>query len=300
MVHVAAATALIACSATMIKVVSLAARLAPLPRPILLIGETGVGKRLLARLIHSESGRAGNLSVAAGSELGDRAEGLHDALERARGGTLLLDQLPFCSRAVQSTILRVLEEGENRAGAGHRDGPPAYRLIVASDRPLEDLAADGRVLADFRWWIGQFLIAVPPLRERAGDIAALSYHFLECARQEFSATGPTLFEPKALNRLLTYPWPGNIPQLRGVVERSWVRAVAGNVERIGVTELPSDALADGDRVALNVAARRDLSLWAFERAGHDRKRAAELLGVHPNTIANHRRASTRERGPALL
>ncbi len=292
MVHVAAAAAVIASSAAMAKVVSLAARLAPLPRPILLVGETGVGKGMLARLIHSGSRRPGPFAIAAGSELAEPSGDLRKALERARGGTLFLDQLPFWPQAAQNNILRAFEDESIQAGRGQGESPPACRLIAASDKSLEQLVEEGRLLAEFRWWIGQFVITVPPLRERAGDIAALSYHFLDRVRQEFSETGPTLFDPKALARLVTYRWPGNIRELRGVVEWSWLRASSGQTERIGVGDLPPQVVTDASRVRLDLAGRRDLSRWAFERAGHDRKRAAELLGVHPNTIDNHRRASS--------
>ena len=286
MVHLAAATAVIACSGAMVKAVTLAKRFASLPRPILLVGETGTGKSVLARFIHSQSGRAGSLVVAAGSEGAEPSvealDGLHKALERARTGTLFLDQLPLWPRAAQTAILRAVEEESQ-----------ACRFIVASDRSLNELVDEGRLIAAFRWWIGHFVIDVPPLRERFADIAALSYHFLDSARHEFSEPGPAFIDPKALNRLLTYHWPGNVRELRGVVEWSWLRLAAERGERIGVADLPPYVLADGSRGRLNLAGRRDLSVWAFERAGHDRKRAAELLGVHPNTIDNHRRVAAR-------
>jgi len=124
------------------------------------------------------------------------------------------------------------------------------------------------------------------------DIAALSYHFFDRIREELGGPGPALIEPEALERLVTYRWPGNVRQLRSVVEWSWVQAAASAAERIRTTDLPpSVALDSSSREAVDLEGRHALSRWAFERAGCNRRRAADLLGVHPNTIDNHRRAA---------
>src|SRR6266568_4428921 len=268
MVHVAiAAGAFVACSAAMAEAIALARRLAPLPRPIAVVGETGVGKRLLAQFVHAHSGRAGPFVTVHGAEVSDsmqppltgddrRASGpgparLRATFERAQNGTLFLADLPLWPRATQSAVLPAL-----------------------------------------RWWIGEFVIPVPPLRGRFVDIAALSYHFLDRAQAEFGGSVPMVLEPEALDRLLTYRWPGNVRQLRGAVEWSWVQAAASAVDRIRIVDLPPPVVRDDTAaVAVDLEARRELSRWAFERAGGNRKRAAQLLGVHPNTIDNHRRAA---------
>ena len=301
MVHVVVvAGAVIACSTAMMEAVALARRLAPLPRAIALVGETGVGKRLIARFIHTHSGRAGPFVTVQGGEVSDsmqppltgddrRASGpgqarLRATFERAQNGTLFLVDLPLWPRAAQSAVLRVVEEGTL--------APPTSRLIVASQYGLDELVDDGRLLPAFRWWIGDFIIAMPPLRGRFVDIAALAYHFLDRARAEFGGSVPMVLEPEALDRLLTYRWPGNVRQLRGAVEWSWVQAAASAVDRIRVIDLPPPVVRDDAAAfAVDLEARRELSRWAFERAGGDRKRAAQLLGVHPNTIDNHRRAA---------
>ncbi len=291
------------------KAVALARRLAPLPRPILLVGETGVGKRLLARFIHSCSGRPGDFVAVAGSELSEAL--LHDEFashdpgafvsahrrlrgpfERAQSGTLFLDELPLWPRAVQSMVLRALDEGLIARRGAERELPVNWRLIVASQRALDDLVDDGRLVPALRWWLDEFVIAVPPLRGRFVDIAALSYHFFDRIREELGGPGPALIEPEALERLVTYRWPGNVRQLRSVVEWSWVQAAASAAERIRTTDLPpSVALDSSSREAVDLEGRHALSRWAFERAGCNRRRAADLLGVHPNTIDNHRRAA---------
>lgn len=255
MVHVAvAAGALVACSAAMLETVALARRLAPFPLPIALVGETGVGKRLLARLIHIHSGRTGPFVIVRGGEVsdsaqptltGDERQGLGQGETRLRGpfepaqnGTLFLEDLPLWPLHAQSAVLRVLDEGAIAPREVERGLPLRCRLIVASQRPLDELVTDGRLLPALRWWIGEFVIHVPPLRGRFLDIAALSYHFLDRARDEFGTSVPTVVEPKALDRLLTYPWPGNVRQLRRAVDWSCVQAVTSSADRIRLTDLP--------------------------------------------------------------
>lgn len=307
MVHVAVAASVIACSAAMIKTVALAKRLAPLPRPIVLVGETGVGKRLLARFIHFHSGRAGAFVAVGGGDVlaatpplaGDGPDALTGShvrsqgpFERAQNGTLFLDALPLWPLVTQSAVLRAVGEGLIPRRGTERDLPLSCRLIVASQQPLDELVGDGRLLPALRWCIGEFVITVPPLRGRFGDIAALAYHFLDRAREEFGGPGPTVVEPEALARLVTYRWPGNARQLCGVVEWSWIQAAAAVADRIGIEHLPPYVVADdAGRIAIDLEGRRELSRWAFERARGSRNRAAALLGVHPNTIDNHRRAA---------
>src|ERR1700758_5554882 len=170
MVHVAAAAAVVACSAAMMEAVTLARRLAPLPRAIALVGETGVGKRLIARLIHTHSGRSGPFVILGGDEVSDstplpvpgderRAFGAGQArirgpFERAQNGTLFLEDLPLWPRDAQNAVLRVLDEGAIAPRGIERGLPLSCRLIVASQRPLDELVNDGRLLPAFRWWIG--------------------------------------------------------------------------------------------------------------------------------------------------
>lgn len=309
MVPLAAAAAVVACSAAMMEAVTLARRLALLPRPIALVGETGVGKRLIARFIHAHSGRAGPFVTVGGGEVSDSTPPLRTGddrwafgagqtrlrgpYERAQNGTLFLEDLPLWPREAQSAVLRVLDEGVIAPRGIERGLPLNCRVIVASQRALDELVSDGRLLPAFRWWIGEFVIAVPPLRGRFVDIAALSYHFLDRARAELGGGVPTVLEPEALDRLLSYRWPGNVRQLQGAVEWSGVQAAASATDRIRIADLPPPVVRDETAAVLvDLEARRALSRWAFERAGGDRKRAAHLLGVHPNTIDNHRRAAT--------
>jgi len=306
MVHAGVgAEAVIACSTAMLKTVALAQRLAPLPRALLLVGESGVGKGLLARFVHAHSGRHGDFVAVAGGELSESL--LHDQLvghepgaftgaslrfrgpfERARNGTLFLDELPLWPRAAQSAVLRAVDEGLLTRLGSERELRVNCRLILASHEPLEQLVAEGQLLPDLRWRIGEFVITVPPLKGRFVDIAALAYHFLDRVREEFPSRGPIWVEPEALEQLLTYRWPGNARQLRGVIEWSWTQAAADGAERIRLGDLPPYVAVDETaRAVVNLDGRRALTRWAFEQAGGSRRRAADLLGFHPNTIHNH-------------
>ncbi len=284
--------AIIASSAAMLRAVELARRFAPLPRPVVLVGQTGVGKGLLARFIHVQSGRVGNLVAVAGGDLSESL--LHDqlagheagaftgahhrvrgAFERAQLGTLFLDELPLWSRAAQSAVLRAVDERVITRLGAERELSLDCRVVVASNRSLGELVDDGLLLADLRWRIGEFVIEVPPLAGRAADIAALAYHFLDRSREEFGAPGPIFFAPEALDRLLTFGWPGNARQLRGVVEWSWTHAGLQSNERIELQHLPAYVSLDrGPRIALGSAERRSLTAWAYERTGRSRRRAA--------------------------
>jgi DNA-binding NtrC family response regulator len=200
--------------------------------------------------------------------------------------------LSLWSHGAQSAVLRAVDERLITRLGAERELPLDCRVVFASNQPLAALVSSGRLLSDLRWRIGEFVIEIPPLAGRVVDVAALSYHFLDEARTEFGP-GPVLFDPCALERLVTYHWPGNVRQLRGVVEWSWTLAAMDAVERIGLTHLPASVLRDeAARVPLDSSTRHALSRWAYDRAGRSRTAAGELLGLHPNTIDNHRRAAT--------
>ncbi len=312
MVPVVAATGtVIAFSAAMVKALTLAKRLARLPRPLLLLGPSGVGKGLLARVIHAHSGRPGEFVAVAGGELSesllqDQLVGhepgaftgaqrqVRGAFERAQNGTLFLDELPLWSLAAQSAVLRAVDEAVVTRLGGERELALNCRLLFASNRPVQRLVDEGRLLPDLQWRIRDFVIEVPPLAGRFVDIAAHSYQALDAAAHELGGCGPSVIAPEALEQLLTYQWPGNVRQLRSVIEWAWIQAETDGAKQIEIVHLPLYVVQDRARwVEPDRGARRDLTVWAFERAGHNRKLAATLLGVHPNTIDYHRRAVSR-------
>ena len=199
-------------------------------------GETGTGKELIARTIHQKSARhAGpfvTLNCAAvpaeliESELFGHEKGSFTGaatrhigkFEQAAGGTLFLDEIGDMPLAMQSKLLRVLEEGEIERVGGDKPIPVDARVVVATHRNLEEMVRQGSFRADLFHRIYVFPIALPPLRERAEEIPALAEYF---AAQVASQNGwrPKHFSPESLEILQRYAWPGNVRELRNVVER---------------------------------------------------------------------------------
>lgn len=289
----------------------LATRYARIPDAVLLLGETGVGKGLVARLMHALSGRSGEFVGMSGGQLVDSL--LHSqlfghvkgaftgaeravagAFERARGGTALLDELQLWPLAAQSAVLQAVDEGLMLRLGAERYMQVPCRLLFASNRPLDELESEGRLLKDLRYRIGDFTVEIPPLRERRVDVAALAYFFLDQRRLAAGAAAgiPVLFEASALHRLVTFDWPGNARQLKGAVAYAFVHAAweaEGNgAGRIEDRHLPP-YLSAGPRRMMDAATRAEVTEWALERVGGERRAAAAMLGVHPNTIDNRRK-----------
>jgi DNA-binding NtrC family response regulator len=219
-------------SAAMRSLLDLATLAAENDSPVLLQGETGVGKGVLARWIHEHSPReampfvelscAGLRGELIASELFGHARGAFTSavadrqglLDIADGGTLFLDEIGELDPSVQSQFLKVLEEKRYRRLGDVRERRSAFRLICASNR---DLAADtetGRFRADLHYRINVFPIAIPPLRERPEDIPGLVASVLESLRS------PVGVSPEAMAVLRGYPWPGNVRELKNALERA--------------------------------------------------------------------------------
>ncbi|WP_372395789.1 sigma-54-dependent Fis family transcriptional regulator [Azospirillum sp. HJ39] len=230
-------------------------RLAPLPVPILIEGETGVGKELFARAIHGHSMVAGGPFVPfncgavsremLGSELfgyvrgaftGAAAEGRAGRFELADGGTLCLDEIGELPLDLQPYLLRVLEEGVlYRIG----DGTPrrvSVRLLAMTNRNLRQEVAAGRFRRDLYHRLAVTALRVPPLRERQGDVPRLIAHFNgQLAARH--GRGPVRFTAEAFERLHRYDWPGNVRELRNLVERAVLLSTGGIV---GIDDLPEE------------------------------------------------------------
>ncbi|GAA5185874.1 phage shock protein operon transcriptional activator [Ferrimonas gelatinilytica] len=216
-------------------------KVAPLSKPVLIIGERGTGKELIAERLHFLSQRWEQpyvkLNCAALNEnlleselfghesgsftgAGKRHEG---RFERANGGTLFLDELANTSGLIQEKLLRVIEYGEFERVGGNRTLRTEARLICATNEDLPRLAAEGRFRADLLDRLAFDVITLPPLRARPDDILLLAEHFaIQMARQlemELFAG----FTERARKILMTYHWPGNIRELKNVVERSVYR-----------------------------------------------------------------------------
>jgi two-component system nitrogen regulation response regulator NtrX len=244
-------------------------------------GETGTGKELIARTIHQKSARhAGpfvTLNCAAvpaeliESELFGHEKGSFTGaatrhigkFEQASGGTLFLDEIGDMPLAMQSKLLRVLEEGEIERVGGDRPISVDTRVVVATHRNLEEMVSQGAFRVDLFHRVNVFPITLPPLRERAEEIPALAVHF---AAQVAAQNGwrPKHFSPESIQILQGYAWPGNVRELRNIVERVLLLAAAETVSADDVT-LALPASRNGEMLSSAGSGPLSQRLEAFER-----------------------------------
>jgi DNA-binding NtrC family response regulator len=235
--------ALIGESPPMMALRSLIERAAPSDVPILVVGENGTGKELVARAIHDLSPRRGQPFVKMNcaavpaelveSELFGHEKGAFSGavaqrrgrFEQADGGTLFLDEIGDMPAAMQSKLLRVLQDGEVARVGGSGEMRVDVRVISATNRDVESLLADGRFREDLYYRIDTLTVKTPALRERSSDIPALARHFLEaaCRRNHWKKRG---ISPEALEVLREQPWKGNVRELRNVLERALILSAA--------------------------------------------------------------------------
>lgn len=234
-------------SAAIRNVYGLIERAASVDLPVLIFGETGTGKDLIAREIHDRSERCDKpfVSVNTGSlspelvasELFGHIKGAFTGATEnksgrfveANNGTLFLDEITTAEERTQISLLRVLESGALRPVGGDVDRRVDVRLIAATNVRLEDSVMEGRFRADLLHRLGVFAIDMPPLRNRREDIPILANHFLEGLREEFDLQIEGVSE-EAMDRLRAYTWPGNIRELKNVIAQAAVMAERGNVD----------------------------------------------------------------------
>ncbi len=279
------------------------ARVAPSEATVLIRGESGTGKEVTARAVHAASARAERPFVAVNcaaiaetlleSELFGYRKGAftgadsdHEGLfEAARGGTLFLDEIGEASPAVQAKLLRVLEEKKfNRVGDPH-EIQVDVRILTATNRSLEDSIADKSFREDLYYRLLVFPLDVPPLRARTDDIALLAGHFMKrLGRRQGKLPSRTI------NRLRAYPWPGNIRELRNLIERAHILAGTGSIEDehviLNMVRGPGGGLAEevvGKDLDLDNNARR-LIREALNRSSGNKSQAAQMLGITRRTL----------------
>lgn len=276
----------------------------PNPDPVLIVGETGVGKELLAQRMHAVSRRPGAFVPISGGELADgvfhtqlfghvegaytgAGRGAPGAFEQANRGTLFLDELQDWPRQMQHALLRAIAERSILRLRAQRRIDSTCALLFASSISLDALVAADRLVKDLRHRIGYLEVRIPPLVERKVDILVLADHFLQQWAAGRQAPSPRWFDPEATERLLTYRWPGNAREVRSVVAFACVNGIDG--ERLGIDQLPP-CVREAPKEPQSALDRADVAYWALEREG-DRRRAAALLGIHPNTLDYRRRSS---------
>ena len=262
-------------------------RLAQAPLSVLITGETGTGKELVARALHRESPRAGKPFVALNtaaipadlleSELfGHEAGAFTGAgkrhvgrFEQAHGGTLFLDEIGDMPPPLQVRLLRVLAENEFFRVGGRELIRVDVRLVAATHQPLQQLVEDGRFRADLLHRLDVVRLQLPPLRERRDDVPRLATRFLATAAARLGHA-PKQLSPAALQRLRSYAWPGNVRELENLC---WRLAALAPDERIDVSDL--DSLGAPDPMRLPAAGEpgvdweAPLAAWARERLAGD-------------------------------
>jgi two-component system NtrC family response regulator len=237
---------LIGKSPKMLELFSLLDSLSQLDTTVLILGETGTGKELVARAIHYNSPRRGRRFLAI--NCGALAEGLLESelfgyergaftgavarhqgrFEQADGGTLFLDEIGEISSAMQVKLLRVLEEGEVQRIGGREETKVDVRLIAATHQDLKELVAQGRFRKDLYYRLNVVEVKLPPLRDRLEDLPLLAEHFLEALRPRLKKVVSGI-SPEAVSHLLNYSWPGNIRELGHVIERAMILAKPGGL-----------------------------------------------------------------------
>ncbi len=217
-------------------------QVAPLNKPILILGERGTGKELIAERVHFLSSRWDGpfikLNCASMSEslleselFGHESGAFTGAsrqhqgrFERANGGTLFLDELGTCSPRVQEKLLRVIEYGELERVGGHKTLQVDVRVVAATNADLEKMAANGEFRADLLDRLAFDVLHIPPLRYREDDIQLLADHFAIAMCNELERSFFPGFSSQARDDLASYHWPGNIRELKNVIERSVYRS----------------------------------------------------------------------------
>lgn len=283
-------------------------RLAPTPATVLILGETGVGKEVVARALHEESGRSVLRSVAV-TELAETLleselfghergafTGAHQRrvgkIEAADGGTLLLDEISELSPDLQVKLLRVLEERRITRVGGNEEIAVDFRLLAATNRNLEEEVEQGRFRRDLYYRLKVVTVELPPLRQRPEDIPPLVNHFVALFNNRLGREVRRV-TPAALAALKRHRWPGNVRELRNVVE-NMVLFAAG--EEVGVEDLPEEYRAPEQRVARAVEPlmewgprrmeeiEREAILQTLAYTGGHRARAAQLLDIGLRTL----------------
>ena len=294
---------IIGASAAMRRSRSMLERIAATPAgTVLLTGESGTGKDLAAKAIHYNSSRAArpfmNVTCSAlvdslleselfGHERGaftDAKRSKRGLLEEADGGTVCLDEIGETSAAMQAKLLRFLEDHTFKRVGGVVDVCVDVRVIAATNRNLEDEVASGRFREDLYYRLRVLPIELPPLRERDGDIPLLVSTYVDRYAREFKRDVPRV-DADAMAELARYPWPGNIRELRNVVERAVLLSAGG---RLGTNDfLVLDRRRGGDAKGVTLPAaglrlddiERSLVEQALVRTAGNQTAAAKLLGI---------------------
>jgi DNA-binding NtrC family response regulator len=298
-------------SAAIQRVIDLIARVAPSRATVLITGDTGTGKELVARAIHAASNRASKpfmpINCAAipenllESELFGHMKGAFTGaiqnkkglFEEASGGSVFLDEISTMTMSLQPKLLRVLQEYVIMRVGGRQPIPVNIRLIAATNLDLKKRVASGQYREDLYYRLNVFPIEVPALRDRKDDIPLLSNFFLQKYTELYTIDAPKL-PARTLDRMMSHDWPGNVRELENFIERAVVLHASGGGGTVGF-ELPSDATED-EAEGASILDEAQRKRWTFEDLEREyifrvlesvrwkKTEAAEILGIDRRTL----------------
>ena len=301
-------------SKAMQQIDDLVSAMAPSDANVLITGESGVGKEVVANLIHQRSRRSGKpmvkLNCAAlpstmiegelfGYVKGAFTGAMNDfpgMIAEADGGTLFLDEISDMPADLQTRFLRVLQEREYRPLGSIKTLKADFRVIAATNRPIPQALADGRLRSDLYYRLNTFQIDVPPLRDRKQAIPPLVAMFVKQFAQQLGKPEPAI-APEAFQKLLDYAWPGNVRELQNAIEYA---VVLSRNNLIGIKELPAEVqlptalqqterglpVRNGGGVPTLDDVERITILQALAQSHGNKKKAAQLLGIQRPTLYN--------------
>ena len=296
-------------SAAMRRVLTTIERIADASASVVITGESGTGKELAARTIHQLSSRRSNPYVGVNcaaipetlmeSELFGHERGAFTGADRRRegcfeaanGGTLLLDEITEMKIELQAKLLRVLEEQRVRRVGGNTEVALDVRVLAASNRDVAQAVRDGKLREDLYYRLNVLTIDLPPLRERKEDLPLLVQNFVQHygARNNKELVG---VDEEALGALQAHPWPGNVRQLRNVIERAAVICQGRVIHRSDLAqEFQSIANVEGGYVKVRIGStledmERELIARTIEFSDGNKTHAAQILGVSTKTLYN--------------
>jgi two-component system response regulator HydG len=295
-------------SAAMRDVSDLVRRVADSAVPVLLLGETGTGKGLIARAIHAESPRTSEPFVAVNcaaipealleSELFGHVKGAFTGatsdrvglFAQAQHGTLFLDEIAELGAPLQAKLLHVLETGSVRPVGSNHERQVDARVIAATHRDLRRRVAEGSFREDLLYRLDVVSIEIPPLRARRADLPHLIEHFMPRALSRSARSTPLHFSPAAMEALGSYSWPGNVRELEHLIERL---VLLCRDSEVGLADLPksiterksSTEPSFGERVLPIRELQRRYASWALERLGGAKMATCEALGIDSKTLS---------------
>ena len=288
------------------EVMDLMERVAAVDVPVLLRGETGTGKSLVAGAIHALSPRAKAAFVAVNcaalpealleSELFGHLKGAFTGATsdrpglfvEAEHGTILLDEIGELPLAIQAKLLHVLERGSVRPVGSTRERQVDVRIIAATHRDLQEMTHQQKFREDLLYRLDVVTIEIPALRHRREDILPLVDHFLETFRAKYPSSPVTGFTPAAFARLMDYQWPGNVRELSHLIQRVVVLGKAAVVDLDGLPPALQQDLQAPQAGFTEVLPARELqhryAAWALDHCGGHKSRTAERLGIDIKTL----------------